>query len=84
MKFAFALASVAYAADKVQVQLFYESQCPGCRSMITTSFATAFATEGFLDMADVTLYPYGNAHETASGDSWTFSCQHGVEECMYN
>ena len=74
MKFAFALVSAAYAADKVQIQLFFESQCPGCRNMITHSFATAFAAPDFLNMADVTLYPYGNAHEEASGDSWTFSC----------
>ena len=35
-------------------------------------------------MADVLLVPYGNAHEAASGDSWTFTCQHGVDECAYN
>ena len=35
-------------------------------------------------MADVTFIPYGNAHEYSSGDSWTFTCQHGNNECVYN
>ena len=70
---------------KVKVELYFESQCPGCRSMITTSFAEAFATEGFLKMADVQFFPYGNAHETgSSSEGWTFDCQHGVTECNYN
>merc|ERR1711865_987835 len=30
------------------------------------------------------MYPYGNAHEYANGDSWIFSCQHGQAECEYN
>ena len=46
--------------QKVVVELYYESQCPGCREMLTTSFKEAFQSEGFLDMADVTLVPYGN------------------------
>merc|ERR1712083_329984 len=79
-----ALFASALAADKVKVQLFYESQCPGCRETITTSFATAFAAPDFLNMAEVTLYPYGNAHETQSGDLWEYTCQHGTIECVWN
>jgi len=72
-------------SHKVRVELYYESQCPGCRSLITTSFADAFATEGFLKMADIAFVPYGNAHETGSAsEGWTFSCQHGETECVYN
>ena len=80
----FALLLSAAVAQKVQVALYYESLCPYCQDTITGSFANAFATPGFLDMADVLLVPYGNAHEAASGDSWTFTCQHGVDECAYN
>ena len=76
--------AVAAFAQKVQVELYYESQCPGCRSTITGSFAKAFAHTDLLDMADVRMYPYGNAHEYANGDSWIFSCQHGPSECEYN
>jgi len=76
--------AVSAFAQKVQVELYYESQCPGCRATITGSFAEAFTHDDLLDMADVNLYPYGNAHEYASGDSWIFSCQHGTAECEYN
>ena len=80
----FALVLSAAVAQKVQVALYYESLCPYCQDTITGSFKTAFATPGFLDMADVLMVPYGNAHQYASGDSWTFTCQHGVDECAYN
>lgn len=71
--------------QKVAIELYYESQCPGCREMITTSFKDAFQTRGFLDMATVELVPYGNAQETetASG-TYDFECQHGPSECIYN
>merc|ERR1712238_578282 len=73
--------------NKVQVELYYESQCPGCRQLITTSFAAAYHTEGFLDMADITFIPYGNALETQNDDdddTYSFECQHGASECVYN
>jgi len=81
---------------KVQVELYYESQCPGCRQMITTSFDEAYHKEGFLDMAEITFIPYGNALETKNednddddddtdtDDTYTFECQHGESECVYN
>ena len=78
------LSATLAAAQKVQVQLYFESLCPYCQADITGVFAEAFAQPGFLDMADVQLIPYGNAHEVADGDSWTFTCQHGVDECEYN
>ena len=80
----FAVLLTAAVAQKVQVALYYESLCPYCQDTITGSFATAFAVPDFLEMADVLLVPYGNAHWAASGDSWTFTCQHGVDECAYN
>ena len=64
----------ARAADKVKIELYYESRCPGCRSTITNSFAKAFAAPDFLNMAEVTMVPYGNAHEAQNGDSWIFTC----------
>ena len=78
------MVALVAAADKIQVELYYESQCPGCRQAINTSFLTAMKTEGFFDMAEVKLYPYGNARETQSGDEYHFSCQHGKAECDWN
>lgn len=71
--------------DKIRVELYYESQCPGCRAVVTNSFNEAFQAEGFLEMATVEFLPYGNARETLTKDgTYEFSCQHGPSECMYN
>ena len=35
-------------------------------------------------MAEILLIPYGNAKEYPNGDSWTYTCQHGINECLYN
>ena len=55
--------------------------------VLTTSFKEAFAADGFLKMADITLVPFGNAKESPSTDPvlpYDFSCQHGPSECRYN
>ena len=72
--------------QKINIALYYESQCPGCREMITTSFKEAFEKDGFLDMAAVALVPYGNAQEkgTDADGMYEFECQHGHSECVYN
>lgn len=71
--------------EKVKVELYYESQCPGCRALVTNSFSQAFQTEGFLDMAEVEFVPFGNAKETKNADgTYEFECQHGPSECIYN
>mmetsp|Transcript_32750 Transcript_32750/g.48498 ORF Transcript_32750/g.48498 Transcript_32750/m.48498 type:complete len:255 (+) Transcript_32750:118-882(+) len=79
-------AGTIFADDKVKVELYYESQCPGCRDLITKSFHDAFTTEGFLKMADVTFVPFGNARESdgENGALFTYDCQHGPSECTYN
>eukprot|EP01084_Bolivina_argentea_P136780 240905_1 len=35
-------------------------------------------------MVNISIYPYGNANERQSGGEWTFTCQHGAEECDGN
>jgi interferon gamma-inducible protein 30 len=72
-------------ADKIKIDLFFESQCPGCKQMITTSFAEAMKADGFLNMAEVNFWPYGNAHMTYTTETgFEFTCQHGTAECQYN
>ena len=71
---------------KVHIDLYYESQCPGCRELITGSFSEAYQTSGFLQMAEMTYVPYGNAQEVEEDDDqeYHFDCQHGPSECRYN
>ncbi|XP_028328681.1 gamma-interferon-inducible lysosomal thiol reductase [Gouania willdenowi] len=69
-------------ADKVQVELYYESLCPGCRLFITGQlFPTWLMLQ---DIMEVTLVPYGNAMETFDGKKYIYKCQHGPQECLGN
>uniref|UniRef100_A0A8C7MT18 Gamma-interferon-inducible lysosomal thiol reductase n=1 Tax=Oncorhynchus kisutch TaxID=8019 RepID=A0A8C7MT18_ONCKI len=66
----------------VQVELYFESLCPGCRLFLTSQL---FSTWTMLqDIMSVTLVPYGNAHESFDGKQYQFTCQHGEEECLGN
>jgi len=69
-------------ADPVEVGLYYESLCPGCRGFFVEML---FPTWILLrDIMSVKLVPYGNAQEKPDGDKYVFECQHGEEECLGN
>ena len=53
--------TMAATVDKVQISLYYESECPDCRATITGDFADAYTKQGFTDMAEITYIPYGKA-----------------------
>ncbi|XP_044979102.1 gamma-interferon-responsive lysosomal thiol protein-like isoform X1 [Hordeum vulgare subsp. vulgare] len=65
---------------KVPVELYYESLCPPSALFVTYRLAEAFE-DGLLEVADVTLVPYGNAEVGKDG---TITCEHGPEECLLN
>lgn len=70
------------AESPVEVGLYYESLCPGCRQFLTQQL---FSTWTMLqDIMNVQLVPYGNAQESFDGKQYKFTCQHGEDECLGN
>ncbi|XP_042589336.1 gamma-interferon-inducible lysosomal thiol reductase-like isoform X2 [Cyprinus carpio] len=64
----------------VEITLYYESLCPGCRALLTEQL---FPTWILLkDIMNVNLVPFGNAKELPEDN--IFSCQHGEPECYIN
>jgi len=77
--------SVAKADDRVKIDFYSEAFWPGCEGVYLNSVAKALKADGFLEMCDLNVWPYGNAHEVQRTDgSWSFSCQHGPAECVFN
>lgn len=70
--------------DKVYIELYYESLCPYCQQFILGSLKTAANTKDLWLISDFRAIPYGNARTTQNGTSWSFTCQHGVNECVGN
>lgn len=67
---------------KVKVSVFYETLCPDSIAFIVNQLWPVYKTVG--SIMDIDLVPYGKASYTASGNTWTFQCQHGKKECHGN
>ncbi|XP_066504219.1 gamma-interferon-inducible lysosomal thiol reductase [Hoplias malabaricus] len=68
------------SVSPVDLIVYYESLCPGCRSFLTEQL---FPTWTMLrDIMRVHLVPYGNAEDLPEQNS--FLCQHGELECRAN
>ncbi|KAK8799652.1 hypothetical protein WA158_006200 [Blastocystis sp. Blastoise] len=75
--------ATAVAVEKVPVQLFYESYCPGCEQTIKGPLNDFVSVPELAAIADIKLYPSGNAL-ILTRDPPTFQCQHGEKECYGN
>lgn len=68
----------------IQIDLYYEAFCGGCQKFIKEQLYPAFQKLYQHGVFEISLFPYGNAHEKKSGDRWEFDCQHGEGECKMN
>lgn len=69
-------------AEPVKIEVYSESLCPDCRGYITNMLYPSAVLLG--DIMDLTVIPYGNAHENFDGQKYVFTCQHGEPECLGN
>ena len=67
-----------------QIDVLMESLCPDCMGFISGSFTPFFNAANNTQLANVIFHPYGNAHQSLNGTQWTFTCQHGSNECFGN
>jgi len=74
----------ASAGQPLQIELYYEAFCGGCRQFILEQLFPSYKKLYSTGIFEITLYPYGNAEEKKSGDTWKFNCQHGKGECQMN
>ncbi|XP_021720992.1 gamma-interferon-inducible lysosomal thiol reductase-like isoform X1 [Chenopodium quinoa] len=68
------------SAEKVKLDLYYESLCPYSADFIINDLAIIFQN-GIIDIVDLRLFPWGNAKLTSNN---SFTCQHGPNECLLN
>lgn len=69
---------------KLKIDVFVESLCPYCNNFIKNSFKKFTENKNFQNLADIKFYSYGNAAEELKGETYTFKCQHGENECYGN
>merc|ERR1711970_1253975 len=70
------------AADPVKVELYYETLCPYSIDFIIDQLYPTWKEIG--EIMEVAMFPFGNAHYSQHGDGWSFTCQHGKDECKAN
>jgi interferon gamma-inducible protein 30 len=75
---------VANISSKPLIEIYVESLCPDCMQFFETSFTNYIAQGDHNDLADVVVYPFGNAKEDKKGEIYAFTCQHGPNECYGN
>ena len=69
-----------------RITIYMESLCPYCIELITTSIKEFYTKVTKPNVAYIEMIPYGNAKEVydSSTNKYSFSCQHGDNECYGN
>ena len=76
-----ACALIAGVAGKLELKVFYETNCPFCQQTIIDEFdATRSSPDCLQEHVKFDWIPYGNANEAGGA----VMCQHGPDECMGN
>ena len=68
------------------ITIYMESLCPYCIQFITTSIKDFYTEVNKPNLANIEIIPYGNAKEEydSTTNKYTFTCQHGDNECYGN
>ncbi|CAN1820566.1 Gamma-interferon-responsive lysosomal thiol protein [Linum perenne] len=70
--------------QKVNLSVYYETLCPPCAQFIVENLINIF-NNGIIDIVNLKLIPWGNAHLTVNGTNNTnIICQNGPDECRLN
>lgn len=77
------VASIAQAAVKVPVTVYYESLCPDSAKLITEQIHPAVKGE-LRDYVDIKWVPFGKSSYSTQGSEVNFNCHHGPNECYGN
>ena len=69
-----------------KITIYMESLCPYCIEFITTSIKDFYEKVAKPNLAYIEIIPYGNAKEVYDSTlgKYTFTCQHGDNECYGN
>ncbi|KAL3892305.1 hypothetical protein ACJMK2_004522 [Sinanodonta woodiana] len=66
----------------VDVVVYYESYCIECNTFFEEHLKQAVNQVG--QIMNLKLVPYGDTEETPNGESWTFICGEGNDQCKSN
>ncbi|XP_030031631.2 GILT-like protein 1 isoform X2 [Manduca sexta] len=72
----------SHKQDKIRVRVYYEALCPDSKHFFIKHLGPV--TEKLSEFLDVALVPYGKAKTKVVDGKYTFTCQHGPEECYAN
>mmetsp|Transcript_27761 Transcript_27761/g.64140 ORF Transcript_27761/g.64140 Transcript_27761/m.64140 type:complete len:257 (-) Transcript_27761:42-812(-) len=72
------------ALPEIRVDIFYETLCPDCQSLLGESLLTLWKDPTMQAALRVHLHPSGNVELTSVGDAQELNCQHGTDECHGN